>query len=320
MVSMVLGLIIIGAAISAIVANGQSNRTNEALSQVQESARTAFELLARGIREAGVTGCDSNSGKVTSALTPRSLWWQDWFGLRGFEGMQADRAVELGTGIGQRVAGTDSLQLQGIQGNGVSIVRHQPGDNYFQLNDDSTDLTANDILVVCDFDHATVFQSLSYDQASAMLAYQAGGTSPGNCSAGLGFPMSCTTPGNIHSFNPNSQLARLAVVDWFIGNNGRTAEGGRSLYRYRMSAGGEFVTEEVVAGVVDMQLTYRLDDGSQFVPADSPQLTNWNNVNAVMIALTLQSADRRVTTDNTVNSGRLERRFTDIITLRNRVQ
>ena len=47
MIAMVLGLVIIGGATSLIVANRQSYRTNEGLSQVQESARTAVELLSR---------------------------------------------------------------------------------------------------------------------------------------------------------------------------------------------------------------------------------------------------------------------------------
>jgi prepilin-type N-terminal cleavage/methylation domain-containing protein len=43
MISMLLGLVIIGAATGVILANRQSYRTNEGLSQIQESARTAFE-------------------------------------------------------------------------------------------------------------------------------------------------------------------------------------------------------------------------------------------------------------------------------------
>src|SRR5690554_4826207 len=65
MVAMVLGLVVIGGAISLTLANRQSYRTNEGLSQVQESARTAFELLARDLRQAGVSGCD-NEGQVAN--------------------------------------------------------------------------------------------------------------------------------------------------------------------------------------------------------------------------------------------------------------
>ena len=52
---------------------------------------------------------------------------------------------------------------------------------------------------------------------------------------------------------------------------------------------------------------------------DANAVVNWSNVNAVMVTLTVTSADTRVTTDNTVNEGRVQRRFTNIVTLRNRV-
>jgi len=75
--------------------------------------------------------------------------------------------------------------------------------------------------------------------------------------------------------------------------------------------------EEIVAGVTDMQVTYREAGSAEFRSAAT--VGTWSNVNAVMIALTLQSADQRVSTDVRENSGRLERTFTNIITLRNRV-
>jgi hypothetical protein len=66
-----------------------------------------------------------------------------------------------------------------------------------------------------------------------------------------------------------------------------------------------------------MELLYRQQGVDEFREAGA--ITSWIDVNAIMIALTVQSADQRVTTDTTVNSGRVERRFTNIVTLRNRV-
>ena len=66
-----------------------------------------------------------------------------------------------------------------------------------------------------------------------------------------------------------------------------------------------------------MQISYREADEAEFVPAD--EVGTWTNVNAVMIELTLQSADQRVSSDAGENSGRLQRTFTNVITLRNRV-
>ena len=42
LVSMVLGLIVVGGVVSVLLSNKSSYRTNEGLSQIQETARTAF--------------------------------------------------------------------------------------------------------------------------------------------------------------------------------------------------------------------------------------------------------------------------------------
>jgi type IV pilus assembly protein PilW len=321
MVAMVLGLVIIGGATSLILANRQSYRTNEALSQVQESARTAFELLARDVREAGISGCD-NSGRMANVLnTPGSglKWWQTWFGIAGYEGTQTNPAVAISSATGDRVSGTDSLILQGIQGTGLTVENHDPTSSNFKINATTTDFVPQDILIVCDFDHAVMLQVTNYNDSNVTVVHDTGGgvADPGNCSKGLGYPTVCTTNGNEYVFGPNSQIARMSAVAWYIGNNGRAAEGGRSLYRRRLVSGGVSQSEEVVAGVSDLQLLYREQGVDEFRPATS--IGTWANVNAVQIDLSLQSADQRVTTDPTVNSGRVERRFTNIVTLRNRV-
>ncbi len=319
MVSLVLGLVIVGGATSLIVANRHSYRTNEALSQVQESARTAFELLARDVREAGITGCDSN-GRMANVLDTDGgiLWWQTWFGIRGYEGNQTNPAISISEPSAPRIAGTDTLNLQGIQGTGLTIETHDPVSANFKINATTTDFMENDVLMVCDFDHAVMVQVTNYNANNVTVVHNTGEgvATPGNCSKGLGYPTVCSTTGNPYVFGRNSQVARLSALSWYIGNNGRAAEGGRSLYRRRLGAGATIQTEEVVAGVTDLQLSYREQGVDQFREANN--VGNWANVTAVMITLTLQSADQRVT-DTATNSGRIERRFTNIVTLRNRV-
>lgn len=323
MVAMVLGLLIIGGATSLIVANRQSYRTNEALSQVQESARTAFELLSRDTREAGISGCNNNNRMANTLETRNGIaWWQTWFGMAGYEGDQVSPAVPTSTARNERVAGTDSVIFQGIQGLGLTVENHDATSSNFKINAQTTDFVDNDILVVCDFDHSVIVQVTDYNASNVTVVHNTaaggGAARPGNCSKGMGYPTDCnSTNGNTYIFDRNSQVARLASVAWYIGNNGRANEGGRSLYRVRLGAGAALLTEEVVAGVTNLQLTYREQGFDEFRPANS--IGNWMNVNAMMIELTVQSADQRVTTNNTVNTGRIERRFTNIVALRNRV-
>lgn len=322
MIAMVLGLIVVGGVISVIAANRQTYRTNEALSQVQESARTAFELLARDIRQAAATGC-GNTNRIANTVNGTGTWWEDWAGIRGYDGATAAPAIAFGAGIGQRVAGTGAILLQGIEGTGLSIENHDVTSANFKINALTTDFANGDILMACDFDHAAIFQVTSYNSSNVTVVHNTGTGTPGNCSKGLGFPTDCSsTNGNPYQFGPNSQIARMTAVTWYIGNNGRPDEGGRSLYRARLRTVGGLPTtaaEEIVAGVTDMQFAFRLDDDTTLTAAPDPtDPAVWDDVNAVEVTLTMDSADRRISTDLAVNQGRLQRSFTTMVGLRNR--
>ncbi len=314
MIAMVLGIIVIGGVLSVISANRQTYRTNEALSQIQESSRTAFELLARDIRQAAATGCN-NTDRVANVVNAGSNWWQSWIGIEGYDGATNSPAVSFGTNAGQRVNGTDAILLQGLLETGLTVIQHNIGAGggaaNFQISQPTQDFTDGDILIVCDFSHATLFQISNYNSNNTTAVFNVGGSiTPGNCSKGLGFPTVCTTNGNMYAFGQNSSIGRFGAVTWFIGNNGRPEEGGRSLYRVRLGAGASSQVEEIVAGVFDMQLAYREGSGATFTATPG----NWDNVNAVEITLTVLSADTRVSVDQ----GRLQRSFTSVIGLRNR--
>lgn len=321
MISMLLGLIVVGGVVSVLVANKRTYRSTEGLSQLQESARTAFELLARDVRQAGSNGC-SNTNRIANVLKSGGGWWTAWAGIRGYESSQVDPAAAIGSAVGNRVAGTDSFQVQGIDGTGLSVVSHNPTSAEFKINAATTSIVPEDILMVCDFDHATIFQVTNYNSSNVTLVHNVGSTSagPDNCSKGLGFPTDCSsTNGNPYTYGPNSQIARFAATDWYIGNNGRAAEGGRSLFRVRLGAGAVPAREEVVAGVSDMQVLYRVNASDSFVAATSVAAGDWLNVNAMQVTLTVTSADQNISTDTATNSGRLQRSFTALFTLRNRV-
>jgi type IV pilus assembly protein PilW len=320
MISMVLGLVVIGAVVSVLLANKRTYDTTGAMSQVQESARTAFELLARDLRQAGTTGC-ANNGRVANVLTLASpvIWWQPWFGLTGFDGAATDTAVATSAATGERVSGTDSMQLQTITGNGLSVQSNSTTGATFTFNAGSPALASGDLLMVCDFDHATVFRATAYSTTNVRVTYASGTGASSNCNTGLGYPSNCSSA-NMYPFAKNSQVAHLTAVDWYIGNNNRPEDGGRSLYRKRITNITSGVqTEEVVAGITDLQIQYRLDGANTFSDAGSVAAADWPKVNALSITLTTTSADKRVSSDASVNSGRLQRSFTWLVTLRNRV-
>lgn len=313
MVAMVLGLVVIAGAITLLLANRTSYRTSEGLSQLQEGARTAFEMMARDIRQAGVTGCD-NAGNVANLLVG-SDWWRQWFIIRGYDSSQTDPAVTTGSALQNRVAGTDSIHLQGVAGQGVAMDTHTPASGTMLLRDNGG-FAAGTVLLACDFDHAAIFRAASYDAGSRTVTYA---EDADNCSLSLAMP-ACSA-GN-YLYERNSLVGPLSAVAWYVGNNGRTEDSGRSLYRVRLGNDGNLVTEEVVSDIADMQILYRVDDAADFVDADDTSLGSaaaWERVNAVRITFTVDSADAGISTDRAANEGRLRRQFTQLITLRNRV-
>jgi type IV pilus assembly protein PilW len=211
--------------------------------------------------------------------------------------------------------------MMGIDGGMLPILSHNAVSGVLSINAASTPFAVGDILLVCDFDHTTTFRASAYDATNRTVTHAQFSGTPGNCSQGLGFPTDCgSATGNVHIFNQNSQIGRLYAVDWYVGNNGRAAEGGTSLYRRRLGTNGTIVIEEIVSGVTNMQIQYGVN-GSNTI-SDASALVGaaaWAPVSSVFITLTVRSTDSNVSTSAAVNSGRLERTFTYVITLRNRV-
>ncbi|MEO6080401.1 MAG: prepilin-type N-terminal cleavage/methylation domain-containing protein [Steroidobacteraceae bacterium] len=323
MISMVLGLVIVGSVMGVMLANKRTYSTTEGLSQVQESARTAYELLAHDIRQADGNGCGTSTG-TANVLASTALWWQSWFGIRGFDSSQTDSAVAFGTGVGERVAGTDSIRVESMDGTGMSIGQHFPAAWRLDIPAAASDFVAGEIMLVCDFDHATIFQASSVTSAGGTVSvfHNNGVGTPGNCSQGLGIPTSCASvTGNTYTFPRNSQIGRLVATDWYIGNNGRAAEGGLSLFRRRLSVVANqptVLTEEVVAGITDMEIQYRATGSDTIHPSAAP-VPDWSVISTVLIRITAQSSAIGVTTNNALNSGRISKDYNYLVSLRNRL-
>ncbi|MDR3445820.1 MULTISPECIES: prepilin-type N-terminal cleavage/methylation domain-containing protein [unclassified Dyella] len=307
MVAMLIGAIVVVGVSSVFLASQHIARTTHALADVQDSSRMAFELLARDIRNAGATGCGNRRVANVLAIGPDNggvIWWGDWRrAILGFDGNDPDTPV--GKAAGDRVAGKPSLQLLGSKDTSYSVASHDEARATLTLREASADLSTGEVFIVCDYDHAAIFKSSSVSGRTVMHA-----KGEGNCSAGLGYPASCESP-NRYVFGPNAMLAPVYVSDWYLGIN---PDKGLSLYRLGLE-GGTLKRQEMVRGVTDLQLAYQQrDHAGPFSRAT--EVTDWENVIAVRVTFTLQSADPRAG----VNNAPISREFGMTATLRNRVQ
>jgi type IV pilus assembly protein PilW len=320
MVAIALGLFLVGGAISVFVTNQQAYRTTEQLSRMQESGRTAVELMARQLREAGGSPCGRNILTGNTINNSGTYWWSNWEdGMEGFNDNEVAGAVAFGTAEGERIDGTDAVFLVfGDANNNAVIENHTPPVNaVFQVASADHGLIEGDIVLVCNYRQAAIIQITNVNAANRTVVHNTGTGTPGNCSVGLGFPTDCTSViGNLYEFG-NGFLVRLAAETWYVGANGR---GGRSLYRARLvnNAGVPSTrNEEIAEGVTDLQITYLQLDAAGALPADyvdASAVTEWSDVTAMRVTLTLQSL-QNVGTDGAP----LERQMTYVVSLRNRL-
>ncbi|KAA0694956.1 hypothetical protein DT594_08775 [Halopseudomonas laoshanensis] len=332
MIAMVLGLVIIGAVTGIMLSNIQGFRTTRGLSQIQDSARVGYELLARDIRQAGNIPCGNDMEDVVNILNDAQgpaadVPWQYDFNNR-FIGFDGESAL---SGVSNQIAGTESLAMLSGDTTGAFMLNYSAGSNgaNFDIgtpNNVPHGFTTGNILMACNEQQATIFQVTNVNSGGNLVVNTGGSTSPGNCTKGLGIiePGSgnqlCSTNGNPGPYGPNTVVATLNSTAWYIGDNGRPAEGGRSLYMARLDASGTGAAInqiEIAAGVNEMNLRYRLIDTSDFIDASAVG-NRWADVNAVEVRLELLSQDQDISTNTSVNQGRLDRGFTSVVAIRNR--
>ncbi|WP_246189403.1 PilW family protein [Pseudoxanthomonas kalamensis] len=223
MVALVLGLLVVAAAIGIFLSNQQAYRASESLGRVQESARVAFELMARDVREAGGNPCNSwgNMAIVNVLNSPASNWWSNWGigttggSLRGYSGAEAINGIPFGSAAAQRVAGTDALVV--LSGGDIvaNVTAHDPSAATFTVNNAAHGFSTGDILLVCGPNSESegvvrlgaIFQ-MTNGGGTTSIAHAVGGGSPGNAISNLGL-----SGGGIHlwrkCFHNSSQCRSL---------------------------------------------------------------------------------------------------------------
>lgn len=294
MISMAIGLVMVAAIFSAFLSNLNNTRSTVAVARIQESARFAFEYLARDIREAGSQPCGSQI-PIANVLNQGGTNPQ-WAGftdvLRGFDGDTAASGASFVDSTdpviaGKRVLGTDALMLAIVSGRHFSIESHNPSSAQFKLNESGHDLVSGDVVFVCDYTQGSIFQVTNANQSNATIVHNTGTGSPGNCTKGLGVPVDCTsTNGTAKTFEKNGILAKIDSVTWYVGCNGRSScdlPAGRSLY-FTYLKQGVLYQQDLMDGVTDMQIRYLVRSGNNYQVASSA--VNWSNVIAVELTLT----------------------------------
>lgn len=342
LVAMVLGLVLIGGALNMVLTSRNTLRVNDNVMRLQESARTAFEILARDLRETGQIPCGIADTPVsllqignvirdpkTSAVRP---WWADWEGgtLRAWDAAtDTPGIVAFGTGTAQRVNGTAAILTLQASGTEYTIQAHDPTAHEFTL-DRVSGLAANALLVACDLSSAALFQAATVSTSLNTVDYSAASTTY-NCSDNLGAPTpaNCATvPAKTFPANGTGIVTPLRMAFWYVGYNGN---GGKSLYRAWVKPDNTgtavLAPDEIVAGVNNLEvklLTVDLTNASAPALASNwvapSTITDWsknalNQVIGVKVKLWLSTQESVGTNPASVP---IERQLEHVIKLRNR--
>ena len=291
MVAMVLGLLIIVGVLSVFLANKQTYGRSEELSLYQEKARFVSDLITQDIRQADGTPCRKRDSSYTINPGDTGLAWGD--GIEGYSGdpnSEVPGEVAFGTGVADRVAGTDALRVTGTLGAVFSVLsctsptftlNYPPG-----VTAHGFDPASN--LIICNFDAVSATLFVKTDSSASTVSYNPA-------------TLSCD------DYPQNSLISEASQVLWYLGCNGLpdkpcNTPAGRSLYR---NPG-----RPVIDGVADLQIEYLSRDGTAY-----QELANaWGDVVAVRLTLDLAPPQPGAGEDTPPTP-----RLLQVIALRNRI-
>lgn len=296
MIAMVLGLLVLGAAFSIFLSSQRAYQASQGLGRIQESSQVAFEMMARDLREAGASPCDSTKTPANIVTGWNSLWYANWAeSLKGYDS----------NGLSGQVAGTDALEL--VRTGDDAVTTTAAGISSFTYTPART-YAVGELLIVCD---SAVFGIFKAGSPSANSVDIASGTN--DCTylpqpnAGV-----CAGSATQYTFPKFSMITPLQGVRWLVRDPDGDATNGYSLYR-QVNGGN---AEEVIEGVVDLQLSY-LRNGAYVDASAITNATEWREVRAVRIRLTLRETE--AARGGSTNGQPIQRTVEHTVALRNRV-
>lgn len=286
MIALLIGSILMIGVVQIFSASRTAYQLSEGMSRVQENGRFAMDYLQRDIRMAGHFGCvnDQARGQIPGGMTSHfaANGPVDFgFSVRGF-----DNASPAGIALSPaRVAGTDSIVLRYMSGNGVPIVNVDAASSRVDVDPGKWD-------VLTDSGVATPALFGVADCAFADV-FLATGTNPGTGRVTVPTTVDLGRYGASIDGGP-AMLYRADAVVYYIGLG---AGGQPSLWRARINTDGSTVSEELVEGIENLQFRYGMDRNAAGTPPSGYIATQgsaadvgttegaWRRVGQVQVAL-----------------------------------
>lgn len=301
MVALVLGLLVVGGVYRVYLGNQQSYRLQESLARVQENGRFAVQLLSRDMRQAAYRGGCGQAAELRIHLfepdddkaADLSVLYDIGSGVWGWEGEQKTSAKDLVEDSNI----LDSLDDNGyLPGSDVFLIKHagersdvnvvkttgggggkdEGEGKVIHVDPKATTIAKGDVVVIADPEACDIFSRKTSENSSVL--------NPNFDNNSNGKRLS-------KKYGKDAVIMRYSSTLYYVGLG---ADGEPALRRQSRST-DTIQDEELISGVVDMQLRYGVDtDGDQRVDtyraADHGDIAaDWSNVLAVRVSLLLRS-------------------------------
>jgi len=301
MIAMVIGLVILGGAVTIFSSNNRSSTMTSGMSRVQESGRVAIDILSNSVRMARYEGCRSQiKGQVNMLAQNGPTVNFPATGITGHNGVgnawtpiidgDLDRLVNPVNLVAQN---TDVLYLQHGSGRSTNLLADMASANdaNIVLTDNPDQIGVNDLVMISDCGIADVFRASAVATAaddSTTLTFATPPNTQGNLSeqfVGSG-PMA-NSPLRIMRFESNA---------YFVGPTNRNLpnNNGPVLSLFALDTAADPIANpiELIEGVENLQVMYgeRQANGQiRYVSAN--EVDNWSNVLSAQIGLLIATTN-----------------------------
>ena len=330
MISLLIGVFLIGGILQIFLSTQQTYRTQENLSRMQENGRFAMEFLTRDIRMAGYQGCASNqANNMVDVKNPNPnpnpiTLSVPITAVTGNDGVADNWNAIACSGSDKCIAGTDSISFHfGVNcGNLTGVTA--PNNANIKIdavdNNNICTLSQYDVLLVSDCDSADIFVATAVSSNSGDLTITHAANQDG-----------LTAPKLSKLYGHDASLFKLKSSTFFIRSG---VSGQPALWKMDNTKDASGTNPvELIEGVENMQILYGEDTDADnapnyYVPEGTAGLT-MDNVVSIRISILVRSTEDNLTSEpraytyngatTTPGDNRLRRVFTSTIAIRNRL-
>ena len=335
LVSISIGLVVVGALVALYLSTARSYRQLEALAQLQSNARYVFEIMGYDIRMAGNMTCQlpSQASPTNFVSNYASHWWSNTDRPLFGQDETADSNALGDANFPQTAPG--GYGPHALRGDTLVVLRANADDVAPGLVSSYNSGTTQPIVLGSGSFNVGSLLLLTDCQTTASLFQMTGNT------GGIQHSTALASPSAGSQDMAGAKLLPLSANAYYLRNSGRKYSNSSSfipsLYRQALTtSGGAAATEaqELVSGVTDLQLLYGVGtpnaDGTLVITAyvEASHVSDWTRVLAVRVTVTLESQDNSVSTESsrfTLGNGtvitdhRLRRSYTMTFGLRKRL-